>query len=59
MEPVSQTSHFARLLDRIRAGDATAKEQLINDAYGRVYARANYIILKGRFRAAGARSGNE
>jgi RNA polymerase sigma factor (sigma-70 family) len=51
MAPVPQTSHFARLLDRIRAGDAAAKEQLINDAYGRVYARANCIILKGRFRA--------
>jgi RNA polymerase sigma factor (sigma-70 family) len=50
MEPVPETSHFARLLDRIRAGDAAAKEQLINDAYGRVHARANYL-LKRRFRA--------
>jgi RNA polymerase sigma factor (sigma-70 family) len=48
MEPTPHTSHFARLLDRIRAGDPTAKEQLINDAYGRVHGRAHYI-LKGRY----------
>jgi len=47
MEPSPRTSHFARLLDRIRAGDPAAKEQLINDAYERVYAQAHYI-LKGR-----------
>ena len=51
MEPSPRTSHFARLLDRIRAGDPAAKEQLISDAYERVYARAHYI-LKGRYPAA-------
>jgi len=51
MEPSPRTSHFARLLDRIRAGDPAAKEQLINDAYERVRALAHYI-LKGRFPAA-------
>jgi len=50
MEPGPRTSHFARLLDRIRAGDPAAKEQLINDAYERVRALAHYI-LKGRFPA--------
>jgi RNA polymerase sigma factor (sigma-70 family) len=47
MEPGPHTSHFARLLDRIRAGDPAAKEELINDAYGRVHSLAHYI-LKGR-----------
>jgi RNA polymerase sigma factor (sigma-70 family) len=47
MEPGPRTSHFARLLDRIRAGDPAAKEQLISDAYERVHAQAHYI-LKGR-----------
>jgi RNA polymerase sigma factor (sigma-70 family) len=51
MELSPRTSHFARLLDRIRAGDPAAKEQLINDAYERVYSRAHYI-LKGRYPAA-------
>jgi RNA polymerase sigma factor (sigma-70 family) len=51
MEPVPETSHFARLLDRIRAGDPAAKEQLVNDAYERVRALAHYI-LKGRFPAS-------
>jgi RNA polymerase sigma factor (sigma-70 family) len=50
MEPSPRTSHFARLLDRIRAGDPAAKEELINDAYERVRALAHYI-LKGRFPA--------
>jgi hypothetical protein len=50
MEPSPRTSHFARLLDRIRAGDPAAKEQLINDAYERVRALAHYI-LKGRLPA--------
>jgi RNA polymerase sigma factor (sigma-70 family) len=47
MDPSPRTSHFARLLDRIRAGDPAAKEQLIGDAYERVRAQAHYI-LKGR-----------
>ena len=51
MEPSPRTSHFARLLDRIRAGDPAAKDELINDAYERVRALAHYI-LKGRFPAA-------
>jgi RNA polymerase sigma factor (sigma-70 family) len=46
------TSHFARLLDRIRAGDPAANEQLVNDAYLRVH-ELTHFILRGRFPAAG------
>jgi RNA polymerase sigma factor (sigma-70 family) len=51
MEHSPRTSHFARLLDRIRAGDPAAKEQLVNDAYQRVHAQAHYI-LRGRYPTA-------
>jgi RNA polymerase sigma factor (sigma-70 family) len=46
------TTHFGRLLDRIRAGDPTAKDQLINDAYQRVHALAHFM-LRGEFPTAG------
>jgi RNA polymerase sigma factor (sigma-70 family) len=51
MEPTSGTTHFGRLLERIRAGDPTAKDQLINDAYRRVHDLAHFI-LNGQFRDA-------
>jgi RNA polymerase sigma factor (sigma-70 family) len=44
MEPTPRTSHFARLLDRIRAGDPAAKEELISDAYESVHSLAHYIL---------------
>jgi RNA polymerase sigma factor (sigma-70 family) len=40
-------THFGRLLDRIRAGDPAARDQLIADAYERVHELA-HLILKGR-----------
>ena len=46
------TTHFALLLDRIRAGDASAKDDLIRDAYWRLHRRAHFI-LRGRFPEAG------
>lgn len=48
MEPTCGTTHFGRLLDRIRAGEPTARDQLINDAYGRVHDLAHFI-LRGEF----------
>jgi RNA polymerase sigma factor (sigma-70 family) len=47
------TTHFARLLDRIRAGDPSAKDELIRDAYWRVHRRTHYI-LRGSFPSAGS-----
>jgi hypothetical protein len=48
------TSHFDRLLDRIRAGDPSASDQLINDAYLRVH-ELPHFLLRGRFPTAGRR----
>jgi RNA polymerase sigma factor (sigma-70 family) len=52
MESTRGTTHFGRLLDRIRGGDPTAKDQLINDAYRRVHELAHFI-LRGQFPAMG------
>jgi RNA polymerase sigma factor (sigma-70 family) len=46
------TSHFARLLERIRAGDESAKDDLVNASNQRVQALTHYI-LRGDFPAAG------
>ncbi len=48
METGPGTTHFARLLDRIRSGDTSARDELIRDAYRRVHRRAHYI-LRGSF----------
>jgi RNA polymerase sigma factor (sigma-70 family) len=47
------TTHFDRLLDRIRAGEASAADDLIRDSYWRVHRRAHFI-LRGSFPDAGA-----
>ncbi len=52
MESSHGTTHLGRLLDRIRAGDPGAKDQLINDAYRRVHELAHFI-LRGRFPESG------
>jgi RNA polymerase sigma factor (sigma-70 family) len=48
MQRTLGTTHFARLLDRVCAGDPSSKEELIHDAYWRVHRRAHYI-LEGSF----------
>jgi RNA polymerase sigma factor (sigma-70 family) len=45
-------THFARLIDRIRAGDPSAKNDLIRDAYWHLYRRAHHI-LRGKYPKAG------
>jgi DNA-directed RNA polymerase specialized sigma24 family protein len=52
MAPGHNTTHFSRLLDRIRAGEPSAREQLVNDAYQRVQDLTSYI-LRGEFPRAG------
>jgi RNA polymerase sigma-70 factor, ECF subfamily len=51
MESTHGTTHFGRILERIRSGDPTANEQLINDAYRRVHDLAHFI-LRGEFSEA-------
>jgi hypothetical protein len=51
------TSQFVKLLDRIRAGDESAKDELVNTSYRRVHALTHFI-LRGEFPNAGQKDRN-
>jgi RNA polymerase sigma factor (sigma-70 family) len=58
MTPGPNTTHFARLLDRIRAGDPSAGDQLVNDAYRRVH-DLTHFVLRGEYPQAGRGLGTD